>query len=151
MTHKILHGNCPDNLQNKFTRRSQISSYSTRNSHNLHLPKPRLEFTKKSFQFTGATAWNEIPQKYRDLPSLNGFKKEVNNSSGAEVGESVLVFLASRCFWDGAFRVIVRSVLDQSGPVRCRLSGGVAGLWGAGHIHLTQWQLKHDPQGRTAH
>ena len=29
MTHKILHGNCPDNLQNKFMRRSQISSYST--------------------------------------------------------------------------------------------------------------------------
>ena len=77
MTHKILHGNCPDNLRNKFTRRAQISNYSTRNSHNLHLPKPRLEFTKKSFQLTGTTAWNEIPQKYRDLPSLNGFKKEV--------------------------------------------------------------------------
>ena len=65
MTHKILHRNCPENLQNTFTRRSQISSYSTRNSHNLHLPKPRLEFTKKSFQLTGATAWNEILQKYR--------------------------------------------------------------------------------------
>ena len=77
MTHKILHGNCPDNLQNKFTRRSQISNYSTRNSQNLHLPKPRLEFTKKSFQFTGASAWNEIPQQHRDLPSLNCFKKEV--------------------------------------------------------------------------
>ena len=77
MTHKILHGNCPDNLQNKFTQRSQISSYSMRNSQNLHLPKPRLEFTKKSFQFTGAAAWNEIPQKCRDLPSLNSFKKEV--------------------------------------------------------------------------
>ena len=77
MTHKILHGNCPDNLKNKFMRRSQISSYSTRNSQNLHLPKPRLEFTKKSFQFTGASTWNEIPQQYRDLPSLNCFKKEV--------------------------------------------------------------------------
>ena len=77
MTHKILHGNCPDNLQNKFMRRSQISSYSTRNSQNLHLPKPRLEFTKKSFQFTGASIWNEIPQQYRDLPALNCFKKEV--------------------------------------------------------------------------
>ena len=50
MTHKILHGNCPDNLENRFMRRSQISSYSTSNSQNLHLPKPRLEFTKKSFQ-----------------------------------------------------------------------------------------------------
>ena len=70
MTYKILHGNCPDNLQNKFTPRYQISSYPTRNSQNLHLPKPRLEFTKKSFQFTGASAWNEIPQQHRDFSKL---------------------------------------------------------------------------------
>ena len=40
MTNKIFHRNCPDNMQNKFMRRSQLSSYSTRNSQNLHLPKP---------------------------------------------------------------------------------------------------------------
>ena len=62
MTHKILNGKCPENFQDKFTKRSKVSSYSTRNSQDLHLPKPRLEFTKKSFQFTGAFTWNEIPE-----------------------------------------------------------------------------------------
>ena len=55
MAHKILHGNCTDKLQNKFTTRSQISNYSTETSQNLHLPKLRLGFTKNSFQFTGAS------------------------------------------------------------------------------------------------
>ena len=40
---KVLHGKCPDILQDNFTKRSQISSYSTRNSPDLHLPKPQLE------------------------------------------------------------------------------------------------------------
>ena len=62
MTHKILNGKCPENFQDKFTKRSRVSSYSTRNSRDLHLPKPRLEFTKKSFQFTGAFTWKRDPR-----------------------------------------------------------------------------------------
>ena len=61
MTHKILNGKCPENLQDNFAKRPEISSYSTRNSRDLHLPKPRLEFTKNSFQFKGAFTWHEIP------------------------------------------------------------------------------------------
>ena len=61
MKHKMLNDECPENLQDKFTKRSKVSSCSTRNSQDLHLPRPRLEFTKNSFQFTGAFTWNEIP------------------------------------------------------------------------------------------
>ena len=69
MTHKILCGKYPDNLQDKFTKRPQISNFSTRNSRNLHLPKPQLEFTKKnSFQFAGALTWNEIPNNIETTP-----------------------------------------------------------------------------------
>ena len=56
------------------------------------------------------------------------------------MGECVLVSLNSQCFGDGALWVLLRSVLDRSGPVGYRLSGGVAGLWGTGSIHLLQWQ-----------
>ena len=35
-------------LQDKFTKRSKASNYSTRNNNDLHLPKPRLEFTRKA-------------------------------------------------------------------------------------------------------
>ena len=62
MTHRILNGKCPESFQDKFTRRSKVSSYSTRNSRDLHLPKPRLEFTKKSFQLTGAFTWKRDPR-----------------------------------------------------------------------------------------
>ena len=65
-THKVLYDKCPDNLQHKFTKRSKISSHSTRNSWNLFPPKPRLELTKNTFQFTGDLTWNEIPQQHRD-------------------------------------------------------------------------------------
>ena len=77
MTHKILYSKCPDNLQDKFTKRSQISRYLTRNSQNLHLPKPRLEFTKNSFQYTGDLTWNKTKEQHRDYPFLNRFKQEM--------------------------------------------------------------------------
>ena len=54
MAHKVLNGKCQEHLQDKSTKRCQVSSYSARNSQDLHLPKPRLEFTKNSFQFTEA-------------------------------------------------------------------------------------------------
>ena len=66
MKHKILNGKCPENLQDNFAKRPQISSYSTRSNRDLHLPRPRLEFTKNSFQFKGTFTWNEIPQQHRN-------------------------------------------------------------------------------------
>ena len=62
MTHKLLYGKCSDNLQDKFTKMSQISSYSTRYKRTLHLPTLRLEFTKNSFQFTGVLTWKRDPR-----------------------------------------------------------------------------------------
>ena len=51
MKHMVLKDKCSENLQDKFTKRSKILNYSTRNSRGLHLPKLRLEFTKNSFDF----------------------------------------------------------------------------------------------------
>ena len=64
MAHKILNDKCPEYLQDRLAKRSQISSYSARNGPDLHLPKLRLEFTQNSFQFTGTFTWNEIPQQH---------------------------------------------------------------------------------------
>ena len=46
------------------------------------------------------------------------------------MGEYVLVSLASQYFGDGALWVLLRSVLDQSGPVGYRLSGVLRGCGG---------------------
>ena len=50
MVHKILRKRCPENLKGKFTRRNRISKYETRRIHDLQIPKPRLELSKRSFR-----------------------------------------------------------------------------------------------------
>ena len=48
MTHKILRRLYPENLPNKFTQRSHISSKITRNQRDLQIPRVRLEYWLKT-------------------------------------------------------------------------------------------------------
>ena len=48
MTYKILHILCLENFRHKFTERSKISEYRTRNRGDLQIAKVRLELEKKS-------------------------------------------------------------------------------------------------------
>ena len=59
-------------------------------------------------------------------------KRKLNNSSAAEVGECVLVSLASRYFGDGAIWFLIRSVLDRAGAYGVPSLGSIVGLWGGG-------------------
>ena len=65
MIYKILNGLCPESLNGKLITRSQISKYQTRNQQDLDIPRLNLEFSKTSFFYTGAKAWNEIPLQIR--------------------------------------------------------------------------------------
>ena len=69
-TCKINNGLCLENLQNKFTPRSNIWRYNTRKIDDFEIPRLRLEYCKKSFGYQGASAWNEIPLQIRDSASL---------------------------------------------------------------------------------
>ena len=51
MVHKILWKRYPKNLQGKFTRINQISQDETRRMHDLQIPKPRLELSKRNFSY----------------------------------------------------------------------------------------------------
>ena len=42
--------------------------------HMLQIPKPRLEFYRKSFAYSGPKLWNQIPLDIRQSESLNIFK-----------------------------------------------------------------------------
>ena len=66
MVHKLLRIRCPENLKGKFTRRNQISKYETRRMHDLQIPKPQLELSKRSFSYVGANVWNDIPNAIRN-------------------------------------------------------------------------------------
>ena len=77
MTYKIVNNLSPEILQNKFQERSSISKYNTRNKRDLHFQRPNLECVKKSFFYTGARAWNSIPQSIKDARSVVAFKKRL--------------------------------------------------------------------------
>ena len=74
MVHKILRKRCPENLKGKFTRRNQISKYETRRMHDLQIPKPRLELSKRRFSYVGAKVWNDVPYAIRNVESTHLFK-----------------------------------------------------------------------------
>ena len=57
-----------------FQFRSSLSNSNTRNDKELHIPKVKLEFSKKGFQYAGIRAWNDIPNNIRELSSLSLFK-----------------------------------------------------------------------------
>ena len=77
MIYKILNGLCPESLNGKLITRSQISKYQTRNQQDLDIPRLNLEFSKTSFFYTGAKAWNEIPLQIRLSSNVFTFKKKL--------------------------------------------------------------------------
>ena len=79
MAYKIMNNLCPNSLQGKFTMRSQISAYATRNCRDIDIPKRNLEFSKKSFLYSDAKLWNDIPLDIRNSPTVLTFKKKLKD------------------------------------------------------------------------
>ena len=79
MAYKIMNKLCPNSLQGKFTMRSQISAHATRNCQDIDVPKRNLEFSKKSFLYSGNKLWNDIPLDIRNSPTVLTFKKKLKD------------------------------------------------------------------------
>ena len=79
MTYKILHDLCPENLRHKFTERSMISEYRTRNHGDLQIPKVRLEYAKRSFYFSGVKNWNDIHDNVRERDAIARFRTDLRD------------------------------------------------------------------------
>ena len=77
MTYKIINRLCSENLFDKFLLRSCFSSYNTRNSKDLQIPRCKTEFFKKSFHYTSLKVWNDTPSTIRELRTLNRFKQRL--------------------------------------------------------------------------
>ena len=48
----------------------------------LNLPKPRTDYLKRSFGYSGALLWNSLPENIRTIRSIGQFKKEINRALG---------------------------------------------------------------------
>ena len=76
--YKILNDNTAPNLRNSFVRgNADQSDYHLRNSAtDLILPKPKREFLKRSFNYSGVMLRNQLPNEAKlaeSIYSINQF------------------------------------------------------------------------------
>ena len=75
---KTLNNRAPEYLRNLFIDRN--THYDLRNAGGkLNLPRPRTDYLKRSFSYSGAQLWNNLPESIRTIKSLKNFKKAIQN------------------------------------------------------------------------
>ena len=70
VTHEMLNGQYSEKSKNRFTCRSEVSNYQTRNS-------DKLQLTKEIFCFSTAKSWNNMPKTIRGFSDMPIFKKHL--------------------------------------------------------------------------
>ena len=80
LMYKTINKLTPEYLQNQFIFRS--TDYNLRNAEmKLNIPKPRTDFIKLSFCYSGASLWNALPHSAPTSKSLRHFRNEINQFS----------------------------------------------------------------------
>ena len=71
-------------LRNSFVKRNvDQTDYHLRNSAtDLTLPKPKREFLKRSFKYSGAMLWNQLPSEAKLAESMHSFNKYIKMQLG---------------------------------------------------------------------
>ena len=88
MMFQSLNGLAPVSLQDLFSERH--TDYHLRDSvHKLNLPKPRTNYLKRSFGYSGALLWNSLPEIIRAIRSIGQFKKEITSNLRFPLGNLV--------------------------------------------------------------
>ena len=73
--HQILYNKAPSYLRDHFKISDLNNIYSLRNKKmTLVLSKPRTEFLKQSFSYSGAKLWNNLPEDIRINNNLRSIK-----------------------------------------------------------------------------
>ncbi|KAL4238884.1 hypothetical protein ACF0H5_003591 [Mactra antiquata] len=77
--YKAINNICPQYLSKKFMKNNVECTHYLRSAENnqlLHVPKPRLEFTKKSLDYSGPKLWNALPNEVQTARTLDSFKQK---------------------------------------------------------------------------
>ena len=76
MMYKTMHDLAPKYLQSLFSQRH--SAYNLRNSEGrLTLSKPNANYLKRSFSYSGAMLWNNLPKNLKNAASVEHFKRNI--------------------------------------------------------------------------
>ena len=80
MMFKSLNGLAPVYLRDLFSERH--TDYDLRDCfRKLNLPKPRTDYLKLSFVYSGALLWDSLPENIlRAIRSIGQFKKEIHRA-----------------------------------------------------------------------
>ena len=77
LMYKCVNKLAPNYLCNMFTPRAL--SFDLRDaSQKLCLPKPRTDCLKRTFSYSGASVWNDLPEDIRATKSLRNFKRRID-------------------------------------------------------------------------
>ena len=77
---KTLNGLTPQYLEEKSRISSRIGHYTLRDSNRkLFITKPNTDYLKHSFNCSGASLWNSLPESLRLSPSLTSFKTNLEH------------------------------------------------------------------------
>jgi hypothetical protein len=77
LMYKVTNNLTPMYLQDLFVTR--VSHYRLREG-KLFLPKPRTDYLKRSFSYSGASLWNSLPESLRSSSSLSSFKRSLKTN-----------------------------------------------------------------------
>ena len=74
--YKVLNNYTGPNLREAPIRRNDVqTNYELKNGHtDIALAKPKREFLKKSFNYSGAKLWNSLPSDIKQVESICSFK-----------------------------------------------------------------------------
>ena len=87
MMFKSMNGLAPEYLQSLFSQRRSV--YNLRDSEGkLTLPKPSTNYLKRSFSYSGAMLWNNMPKSLKSAVSVNQFKQLIKKVALADISDS---------------------------------------------------------------
>ena len=74
---KCIHGLAPSYLVNDIIMNCDVNGINTR-SHpmNVYVPYASSQFAKRSFKYSGAVIWNDLPAFLKEMYNLSGFKRK---------------------------------------------------------------------------
>ena len=76
MMYKTMNDLTPEYLQSLFFQCH--SAYNLRNSEGrLNLSKPSTNYLKRSFSYSGAMLWNNLPKNLKNAASVEHFKRNI--------------------------------------------------------------------------
>ena len=85
---KSMNGLAPEYLQSLFSQRRSVYNYLRDSEGKLTLPKPSSNYLKRSFSYSGAMLWNNMPKSLKTAVSVNHFKQLIKKVALADVSDS---------------------------------------------------------------